>query len=77
MIGTVIDSVTQGMVNASLTVLIGMQTKKYLMKEYKLADILDEVIITDEEVEKEEALMIEDLKADIKDKSKRKELKAA
>lgn len=76
-IGTVIDSVTQGMVNASLTVLIGMQTKKYLMKEYKLADILDEVIITDEEVEKEEALMIEDLKSDIKEKSKKKELKVA
>lgn len=71
-IGTVVDSVTQGIINSSLTVIIGTQTKKYLMKEYRLQDILDEVIITDEEEEKEAEEMISSLKDDIKNAKKGK-----
>ena len=55
MVSTVIDSVTQGLVNASLTVIIGFQTKKYLMKEYHLQDILDTVELPTEEEEVQEA----------------------
>ena len=66
MVSTVIDSVTQGLVNASLTVLIGFQTKKYLMKEYHLQDILDTVVLPTEEEEEEEASMLMDsIKQDI------------
>lgn len=69
-ISTVIDSVAQGVINSTLTVLIGFQTKKYLMKEYKLQDILDNVIVTEEELDTEAAEMSNNLKADIKEQSK-------
>ncbi len=69
-ISTVIDSVAQGVINSTLTVLIGFQTKKYLMKEYKLQDILDNVIVTEEELDTEAAEMSSNLKADIKEQSK-------
>lgn len=77
-LNTVIDSVAQGMINSTLTVLIGFQTKKYLMKEYKLQNILDDVIITDEELENEAIEMSNNLKQDIKEESKnaKKESKA-
>ena len=66
MVSTVIDSVTQGLVNASLTVLIGFQTKKYLMKEYHLQDILDTVVLpTDEEEEEEASMLMDSIKQDI------------
>lgn len=65
-VGTVVDSVSQGVINASLTVAIGMQTKKYLMKEYHLQDILDEVILTEEEVNKEEEELISSVRTDLK-----------
>jgi uncharacterized membrane protein YcjF (UPF0283 family) len=66
MVSTVIDSVTQGFVNASLTVIIGLQTKKYLMKEYHLQDILDTVELPTEEEEAEEASeLMDSLKKDI------------
>ena len=69
-ISTVIDSVAQGVINSTLTVLIGFQTKKYLMKEYKLQDILDNVIVTEEELDTEAAEMSNNLKVDIKEQSK-------
>ena len=77
-LNTVIDSVAQGMINSTLTVLIGFQTKKYLMKEYKLQNILDDVIITDEELDSEAIEMSNNLKQDIKEESKsvKKEAKA-
>ena len=66
MVSTVIDSVTQGLVNASLTVIIGFQTKKYLMKEYHLQDILDTVELPTEEEEVQEAEeLMNSLKQDI------------
>ena len=69
-INTVIDSVAQGIINSTLTVLIGFQTKKYLMKEYKLQNILDDVIVTDEELDNEAIEMSNNLKQDIKEESK-------
>ena len=78
-INTVIDSVAQGVINSTLTVLIGFQTKKYLMKEYKLQNILDDVIVTDEELDNEAIEMSNNLKQDIKEESKsiKKEPKTA
>ena len=63
-ISTVIDSVAQGIINSSLTILIGFQTKKYLMKEYHLQDILDNVELP-EEVDQEASLLIDSVKDDI------------
>lgn len=53
LVGTIVDSLTQGIINSTLTVMIGFQTKKYLKNEYKLQDILDEIDIASEEEEKE------------------------
>ena len=66
LVSTVIDSITQGVVNASLTVILGFQTKKYLMKEYHLQDILDTVELPSEEEEAMEANeLMDSLKKDI------------
>ena len=74
-IGTVIDSAVQGIANASLAAILGFQTIKYLQKEYKLQDILDTVIISDEEEESHEKALIaavcEDLKESTKGKNKK------
>ena len=70
-INTVIDSVAQGVINSTLTVMIGVQTKKYLLKEYKLQNILDNVIISEEELEKEAVELSSNLKQDIKEESKK------
>ena len=69
-ISTVIDSLAQGFINSTLTVMIGFQTRKYLLKEYKLQDILDDVIITEEELENEAIEMSDNLKQDIKKQAK-------
>ena len=76
-VGTIIDSVAQGIINSSLTVLIGFQTKKYLKKEYHLQDILDEIDLDDAKEEETEREMVESLKEEIKDKAKKKKLAAA
>ena len=79
-IGTIIDSLAQGMINASLTVMIGFQTKKYLKNEYKLQDILDDIDIASEEEEKS---MTEEVKSEVgsiaksKNKSKDAEVQYA
>ena len=69
-IGTVIDSAVQGAANASLAAILGFQTIRYLNKEYKLQDILDSVIISDEEQASEEKAMIASVSGDIKGKAK-------
>ena len=66
-LGTIVDSVAQGIINSTLTAIIGFQTKKYLKKEYHLQDILDEIEI---ENEAEEQAMVESLKEEIKHKTK-------
>ena len=74
-IGTVIDSTIQGIVNASLTVVIGFQTKKYLMKEYKLQDILDGVEVSEEAEIEEEKEMLEKVSGELKAQAKNKNKK--
>lgn len=69
-IHTVIDSVAQGVINSTLTVMIGFQTRKYLMKEYNLQNILDNVIVTEEELDNEALEMSSNLKQDIKSSAK-------
>ena len=71
-IETVVDSSIQGFVNATFTVIVGFQTKNYLMKEYKLQDILEDVIYEEEEELKEEEELVYTLKDDIKANTKDK-----
>ena len=69
-ISTVIGSVTDGTINATLTAIIGFQTIRYLKREYKLQDILDGIEIEDsEEVEKE---VIADVKKQVTSSAKGK-----
>ena len=63
-ISTAIDSVAQGVINSSLTVLIGFQTRKYMMKEYHLQDVLDSIELP-EEVDQEATELMDSLKDDI------------
>lgn len=77
-IETIIDSAAQGVINSSLTVLIGFQTKKYLKKEYHLQDLLDEIDLSDETEYETEKEMVDALKEDIKrTTSKKAEANAA
>ena len=60
-ISTVVGSTIQGVVNSSLSVIIGLQTRKYMLTEYHLQDILDEIELDDVD-EKE---LINEVKAEI------------
>ncbi len=53
-IAALVDSSVQGLVNGTLTTVIGYQTIKFLNEEYKLQDILDGVEVEDTEAEIEE-----------------------
>ena len=48
-VSTAIGSTSQGVINASMTVVIGFQTMRYLKKEYHLQDILDGIEINEED----------------------------
>ncbi|MCR4897951.1 MAG: YcjF family protein [Acholeplasmatales bacterium] len=71
-VGALIDSSIQGAINSSFTVILGFQTKKYLIKEYKLQDLLDNIDLeeNDEEEQKELIEEIEKESKPIKEKKK-------
>ena len=68
-ISTVIGSVTDGTINATLTAIIGFQTVRFLKREYKLQDILNGVEIEDSD-EAEQAL-ISDVKSQVASSAKK------
>ena len=63
-----VDSSVQGLVNGTLTTVIGYQTIKYLNREYHLQDILEGVDVTETPVELEEA--VDELEVQLKKKKK-------
>ncbi len=67
-IAALVDSSVQGLVNGTLTTVIGYQTIKYLTKEYKLQDILDGVDVSETPVELQEACT--ELETQLKKKKK-------
>ena len=73
-IGTLIEAATQGIINSTMTVIIGFQTKKYLTKEYKLQEMLDNIDLSglEEEDEKE---IIASVSEEVKSKEKQKKTK--
>lgn len=73
-ISVLVDSSIQGLVNGTLTAVIGYQTIRYLNKEYKLQDILDGVDVGEDEQELTETCEIveEELKTAAKNKKKLK-----
>lgn len=72
--GTALESSIQFVINSTFTAIIGYQTKKYLLKEYHLQDILDEIEI--EDTPEEEAKMIDSIKTEIKDNLQNKPKKS-
>ena len=50
-ISVIVDSSVQGLANATLTAILGRNTIKYLLKEYRLQSILDGVEITESDEE--------------------------
>ncbi len=71
LIASVVGGATSGIINGSLSVIIGFQTRKYLMNEYHLQNVLDTVEIPDEEQTK----MLSEVKSDIVKAAKKKTLK--
>ena len=67
-ISAIVDSSVQGLVNGTLTTVIGYQTIRYLNKEYRLQNILDGVDVSETEAELQEAC--EELEANLKSKKK-------
>ena len=74
LIGTLIESASQGLINSTMTVIIGFQTKKYLTKEYHLQDMLDNIDLSDLEEEDEKEIMAS-VNEEIKSKEKQKKAK--
>ena len=73
-ISTIIGSVSSGIINSTLTVMIGFQTIRYLKREYKLQDILENVEL--DESEESEAKMISSVKSSVNSSTKKKSAKA-
>ena len=67
LISTAIASASQGIINGVMTGIIGVQTKRYLIKEYHLQDILDEIELDDPEDDEE---MIKGISKEIKSQTK-------
>ena len=67
-ISAIVDSSIQGLVNGTLTTVIGYQTIRYLNEEYRLQDILDGVAVSETPVELEEACS--ELETQLKKKKK-------
>ena len=67
LISTAIASASQGIINGVMTGIIGVQTKRYLIKEYHLQDILDDIELDSLEDDEE---MIKDISKEIKSQSK-------
>ena len=70
-LASIIDSSVQGLTNGALTTVIGYQTIRYLNREYRLQDILDEVSLEGSPAEIEEAC------AELETELKRKKKEAA
>ena len=69
LISTAIASASQGIVNGVMTGIIGVQTKRYLIKEYHLQDILDSVELDNPE---EDSKMLTEISQEIKTQTKDK-----
>ena len=69
LISTAIASASQGIVNGVMTGIIGVQTKRYLIKEYHLQDILDSVELDNPE---DDSKMLKEISQEIKTQTKDK-----
>ena len=69
LVSTAIASASQGIVNGVMTGIIGVQTKRYLIKEYHLQDILDSVELDNPE---EDSKMLTEISEEIKTQTKEK-----
>ena len=69
-IATIANSALQGVANLTLTSIIGFQTKKYLIKEYKLQNILDSIVLDSEDEVKN---LITEAESELKKATKSKE----
>lgn len=70
LISSIVGSATAGVINGTLSVIIGFQTRKYMMKEYHLQNLLDNIEISEEE-EKE---MMSEVKSDIIKAAKKRKI---
>lgn len=72
-LGNIIASASQGVINGIMTIILGEQTRKLLLKEFHLQEVLDGFEFEDDLIEQDE--MIEVVKKELS--SKKKAAKAA
>ncbi len=73
LIGPLISSGIQLVTNGLLTIIVGNQAKKYLVREFKLQEALDDIELL-AEIEKEEAEMLEAASKELKKQMKNKKV---
>jgi len=66
----------EGLINSIFTVIVGFQTKKYLVDEYKLADTLEDLELTQDDLECEQAILKE-VKLEVEETIKKQKEKQA
>lgn len=69
--GSALESSLQYIVNSTFTTILGFQTKKYLVKEYRLQDVLDNVELV--ESEDEQIKLIASIEHEVKEKAAKKQ----
>lgn len=72
LISAAISSASQGIINGTMTGIIGIQTKRYLINEYHLQDILDSVELDNPE---DDSKMLTSISEEINSKTKKSSTK--
>lgn len=67
MIAKLTSSAAQGMINATLTYLVGRQTQKYLTEDYRLQELLDGVVSEKSKEELTQSVMTEEDEQNLKE----------
>lgn len=69
--GSALESSLQYIVNSTFTTILGFQTKKYLVREYRLQEVLDNVELV--ETDDEQIKLIASIEHEVKEKAAKKQ----
>ena len=72
LVGLLVEAVSQGLVNATFTAIVGFQTRKYLRKEFHLQDVLEDVTFDEDNIQDMASTIKDRLVETIKEKEPKK-----
>ena len=72
LVGFLVEAVSQGLVNATFTAIVGFQTRKYLRKEFHLQDVLEDVTFEEDNVQEMASAIKDKLVETMKEKEPKK-----